>query len=139
MEATDTMEAFVVVQPRKKKIVTVLDTTIVLNNENTFSEAFRERDEKAIKLTKTKTSKKMKKKKLIEDKTKINSKTKKRITPSWELLLECAIRAEQIGNIGVEVYGRFYSASEIEDRCRFMSPMPPFKTMKSAYEIRTEG
>jgi len=132
------MEAFIVVQPRKKKMVTVSDTTIVLNNENTFSEAFRERDDKAIQLTKTKTSKKMKKK-LIEDKTKINYKTKKRITPSWELLLECAIRAEQIGNIGVEVYGRFYSASEIEDRCRFMTPMPPFKTMKSAYEIRTEG
>jgi hypothetical protein len=126
------MEAFIVVQPRKKKMVTVSDTTIVLNNENTFSKAFRERDDKAIKRTKTKTSKK-KKKKLSEDKT------KKRITPSWELLLECAIRAEQIGNIGVEVYGRFYSASEIEDRCRFMTPMPPFKTMKSAYEIRREG
>jgi hypothetical protein len=125
------MEAFIVVQPRKKKMVTVSDTTIVLNNENTFSKAFNG-DDKAIKQTKTKTSKK-KKKKLSEDKT------KKRITPSWELLLECAIRAEQIGNIGVEVYGRFYSASEIEDRCRFMTPMPPFKTMKSAYEIRREG
>jgi hypothetical protein len=131
------MEAFIVVQPRKKKIVTVSDTTIVLNNENTFSEAFNG-DDKAIKRTKTETKTlKKKKKKLSEDNTK--SKTKKRITPSWELLLECAIRAEQIGNIGVEVYGRFYSASEIEDRCRFMTPMPPFKTIKSAYEIRTEG
>ena len=75
------MEAFIVVQPRKKKMVTVSDTTIVLNNENTFSRAFNG-DDKAIKRTKTKTSKK-KKKKLSEDKT------KKRITPSWELLLEC--------------------------------------------------
>lgn len=136
------MEPFIVVQPRKKKMVTVSDATIVLNKVNTFSEAFNGHlnagEEEAIINTKinTKTAKKSKDVK----KKKINEvKKKKRTTPSWELLLECAIRAEQIGRTGVEVYGRFYSATEIEDRCRFMSPIHPFKTMKSAYEIRTEG
>ena len=135
------MEPFIVVQPRKKKMVTVSDATIVLNKVNTFSEAFNghlNAGEEAIINTKinTKTAKKSKDVK----KKKINEvKKKKRTTPSWELLLECAIRAEQIGRTGVEVYGRFYSANEIEDRCRFMSPIHPFKTMKSAYEIRTEG
>ena len=136
------MEPFIVVQPRKKKMVTVSDATIVLNKVNTFSEAFNGHlnagEEEAIINTKinTKTAKKSKdvKKKKIKE-----VKKKKRTTPSWELLLECAIRAEQIGRTGVEVYGRFYSATEIEDRCRFMSPIHPFKTMKSAYEIRTEG
>ena len=127
------MEPFIVVQPRKKKMVTVSDATIVLNKVNTFSEAFNghlNAGEEAIINTKinTKTAKKSQ-----------DVKKKKRTTPSWELLLECAIRAEQIGRTGVEVYGRFYSATEIEDRCRFMSPIHPFKTMKSAYEIRTEG
>jgi len=132
------MEPFIVVQPRKKKMVTVSDATIVLNKVDTFSKAFNghlRTSEEAIINTKIKTKTAKKKKKKSNE-----LKKKKTTTPSWELLLECAIRAEQIGNIGVEVYGRFYSASEIEDRCRFMTPMPPFKTMmKSAYEIRTEG
>lgn len=64
-------------------------------------------------------------------KTKKN-KTKRieRITPSWELLLESAIRAEQIGRLGIEVYGRFYSAKEIEEKCRHFHPLPPFTVMR---------
>ena len=60
----------------------------------------------------------------------------KRITPSWELLLEAAIRAEQVGRLGIEVYGRFYSAKEIEGKCRHFHPLPPFtRLIKSASEI----
>jgi len=60
----------------------------------------------------------------------------KRTTPSWELLLEAAIRAEQVGRLGIEVYGRFYSAKEIEGKCRHFHPLPPFtRLLKSACEI----
>ena len=133
------MEPFIVVQPRKKKTVTVSDATIVLNKVNTFSDLNNlNTSEEVIINTKIKT-KTAKKSKDVKKKKSNEVKKKKRTTPSWELLLECAIRAEQIGRTGVEVYGRFYSANEIEDRCRFMSPIHPFKNMKSAYEIRTEG
>lgn len=61
--------------------------------------------------------------------------SKKRVTPSWELLLESANRAEQVGRSGVEVYGRFYSSAEIGARCREIVPLPPFKRLPSMLEV----
>ena len=82
---------------------------------------------------KEKEKEKKKKNENLNIKKKKTKKTSiKRITPSWELLLECAIRGEQIGRLGIEIYGRYYSAKEIEERCRHFHPLPPFTLIKSS-------